>query len=197
MLSMSPQDIARAVEVLRSGGVLAYPTEAVWGLGCDPWHRGGVQRILDLKGRDPDKGLIMVAADAEQLAPWLSSLPADQRARVYGPSPRPTTWVVPDPEGRAPRWVKGEHAGVALRISAHPLVVALCRAFGQPVISTSANPAGRPPARDQAGVERYFGAAVDYCLPGATGGEVSPSVVRDVVSGETLRGESERDHPSP
>src|SRR5690625_6745772 len=91
MLSMSPQDIARAVEVLRSGGVLAYPTEAVWGLGCDPWHRAGVQRILDLKGRDPDKGLIMVAADAEQLAPWLTSLPADQRARVYGSSPRPTT----------------------------------------------------------------------------------------------------------
>lgn len=184
---MSSTSIARAVSVLRSGGLLAYPTEAVWGLGCDPARVESIQRLLALKQRSPDKGLIMVAASADQLAPWLNLLQPAQRQRVCAPTPRPTTWIVPDPAGYASAWVRGDHQGVAVRLSRHPVVAALCRGFGGPVISTSANPAGQAPALDQTTAWHYFGTAIDYYLPGDLGAATAPSIIRDVITGEVLR----------
>ncbi|MBZ9538954.1 Sua5/YciO/YrdC/YwlC family protein [Modicisalibacter tunisiensis] len=174
-----------AVATLRDGGVIAYPTEAVWGLGCDPDDPAALQAVLTLKQRDPAKGLILIAGDIAQVAPWLEGISEAQRDTLLATWPGPNTWLVPD-NGRAHPLLRGEHDRVALRVSDHPLVAALCAAHGGPIVSTSANPAGAEPARDLATVRRYFGeslAAVD----GALGGQARPSRIRDLLTGDTLR----------
>ncbi|MDN3524770.1 Sua5/YciO/YrdC/YwlC family protein [Halomonas sabkhae] len=174
------------VDVLREGGVIAYPTEAVWGLGCDPDDAPALQRLLDIKRRDPAKGVILVAADLEQCEPWLEGLAPALRSPLAAPQPQPTTWLVPD-NGRAHALVRGTHARVALRISDHPGVQALCRAFGGPLVSTSANRAGEDAAMSVEVVQRLFGHELDGVLPGALGGHARPSTIRDLTTGQVLR----------
>lgn len=178
--------LAEAVHCLRAGGILAYPTEAVWGLGCDPYNEVAVARLLALKQRDRAKGLILIAGDLAQVQPWLAALNPAQCAVLRASWPGPVTWRLPDTAAIAPAWVRGDHAGIALRVSAHPLVQSLCMAFGGPLVSTSANPAGQPAARSAAEVRAYFGASVTV-LAGETGGREHPSEIRDLLTGEILR----------
>ncbi|MDN3554442.1 L-threonylcarbamoyladenylate synthase [Halomonas maura] len=178
--------LATAVAALRAGGVIAYPTEAVWGLGCDPDDEAALTRLLRLKARDPAKGVILVAADIGQFAPWLAGLPRDQQAPLAASWPGPTTWLVPD-NGRARPLVRGAHDRVALRVSDHPLVAELCRAFGGPLVSTSANRAGEPPAMSAAEIQAIFGERLDAVLDGPLGGHDRPSTIRDLASGRVLR----------
>ncbi len=185
---MSSIHVRQAVRALRRGGVIAYPTEGVWGLGCDPFDPEAVARVLELKRRPVSKGLILIAATIEQCEPFLGALTPVQRDLLDQSWPGPHTWVIPH-GGTLPAWVTGYKPSVALRVSAHPGVVALCRAFGGPLISTSANPAGRPPARTRLQVRHYFADRLDYILPGRLGGQVGPTPIRDLVSGERLRGE--------
>lgn len=175
-----------ALSALRAGGVIAYPTEAVWGLGCDPDDGEALTRLLRLKERDPAKGVILVAASIGQLAPWLEGLTPAQRATLEASWPGPNTWLVPD-NGRAHPLVRGEHDRVALRVSAHPLVARLCEAFGGPLVSTSANRAGEPPASSAAEVRAIFGDALGAVLDGELGGLARPSTIRDLVTGRVLR----------
>ncbi len=187
MLSATPLDsLNNAVTALRHSGVIAYPTEAVWGLGCDPDNTAALTRLLALKQRDPAKGMILVAAGLEQLLPWLDGLATDQRQRLEQPCETPTTWLVPD-NGRAHRLVRGDHQQVALRISRHPLVAQLCQAFGGPLVSTSANRAGEPAAMSLAQLHASFGESLDAVLGGALGGYERPSTIRDLLSGRVLR----------
>lgn len=179
--------LADALRCLREGGVIAYPTEAVWGLGCDPMNAGAVQRLLTLKQRPVEKGLILVAADLAQVQPWLDALPPVRCEAVLATWPGPVTWLLPDPDQRIPAWVRGHHHSVALRVSAHPVVQALGLAFGGLLVSTSANPAGLPPARTALDVHRYFGESVDAMVLGETGGLDKPTAIRDALTGETLR----------
>jgi L-threonylcarbamoyladenylate synthase len=181
----SAAELAQAVAALRDGAVIAYPTEAVWGLGCDPFAEAAVERLLALKGRSADKGLILIAADVTQVEPWLVTLDAGKRAAALATWPGPYTWVVPAPQ--APRWLRGEHASLAIRVSAHPGVQALCHAWGGPLVSTSANRSGEPPLSGPAELRATFGAGLGYVLPGALGGDVRPSEIRDAVSGAVLR----------
>lgn len=174
-----------AVRALRAGAVVAYPTEAVWGLGCDPFNESAVRRLLALKQRSEAKGLIIIAADVAQIAPWIAALTPSQRAAALATWPGPYTWVVPAPQ--APRWLRGAHASLALRVSAHPGVQALCRAWGGPLVSTSANLSGQPPARDPLALRRQFGDGLGFILPGRLGGDARPSEIRDAVSGAVLR----------
>ena len=178
--------LEEAVAALRTGGVIAYPTEAVWGLGCDPDDEAALARLLRLKQRDPAKGVILVAASIEQVAPWLEGVPEAQRATLAASWPGPTTFLVPD-NGRAHALVRGDHDRVALRVSDHPLVVALCEAFGGPLVSTSANRAGEPPAMSADEVRRAFGEELDAVLEGELGGLLRPSTIRDLATGRVLR----------
>ncbi|WP_097459532.1 L-threonylcarbamoyladenylate synthase [Mangrovitalea sediminis] len=179
--------LRRAVETLRAGGVIAYPTEAVWGLGCDPWDEAAVANILALKQRPQQKGLILVAAHPEQVAYLLDPLPAELRQAALSHWPGPVTCLLPDIHRQVPEWLRGRHASIAVRVSAHPLVVALCEAFGGPLVSTSCNPAGRPAARSAIQVRQYFGEALDGILPGALGGQRQPSRIIDLVTNRVLR----------
>lgn len=181
--------IAAATALLHRGGVIAYPTEAVWGLGCDPFDEAAVLRLLALKQRAVDKGLILIAAAAAQfdgLLDW-GALADDRRATVHASWPGPHTWVVPATT-RVPRWITGDHDGVAVRVSAHPLVVALCSAFAAPLVSTSANPAGATAPRTLSEFDPTLLAALDGIVAGDTGGRDRPSDIRDARSGAALRG---------
>ena len=169
---LSPSD---AAAVLRRGGVVAYPTEAVWGLGCDPFDEAAVLRLLAIKQRPVDKGVILIAGALDQfdgLLDWEALEPA-QRQAVLDSWPGPNTWIVPT-TARVPRWITGSHDGVAVRVSAHPDVIALCAAFGGPLVSTSANLAGEPPAFSREALDPRVAAEVDGVGTGETGGPTSP-----------------------
>lgn len=185
---MEELSLAGAVSTLQQGGVIAYPTEAVWGLGCDPRQRGAVMRLLELKRRPAAKGVIVVAANLEPLRPWLdlAALPPDRLADVLGSWPGPHTWVLPASE-HAPAWVTGDHASLAVRISAHPLVARLCQAWQAPLVSTSANLAGQPPARTRDELDPALLQAIDGVLDGETGGLAQPTQIRVAMTGEVLR----------
>lgn len=178
--------VQRAAQVMHAGGVIAYPTESVWGLGADPHNPRAIARLLALKHRAVEKGVILIAANVQQVEPWLARLSAQERDTLLATWPGPNTWLVPN-RGLASVWVTGRHESVALRVTAHPVAAALCEAFGGPIISTSANPQARPAAKDGMQVRRYFGSQLDDIAPGRTGGRRQPSQIRDLATGNTLR----------
>ncbi len=186
MAGISPFRVQRAVETLQAGGLLAYPTEAVWGLGCDPDNSAALARLLQLKRRSPDKGLILVADNKEQLRPWLGELSTEEWQRLGRQTAHPTSWIAPCNPDIDPL-LSGGRSTLCVRVSAHPLVKQLCAAWAGPIVSTSANPSGRPPARSAAQARGYFASAVDYYLAGKLGGASSVSEIRYIDNGETVR----------
>ncbi|MGH8213630.1 MAG: L-threonylcarbamoyladenylate synthase [Rhodanobacteraceae bacterium] len=177
--------IAEAVALLRAGGVLAYPTEAVFGLGCDPDNRTGFEKIFALKQRPPEQGVLLIAADFEQIAGWIEAPPqAIARARATWPGAH--TWIFPR-SPRVPEWVAGGHSGIALRVTAHETAASLCRAFGGPIVSTSANIHGRLPARSARECEALFGSELEGILQGETGALSRPTPIADALTGAIIR----------
>ena len=184
---MGNQILEAASASLKAGDVIAYPTEAVWGIGCDPFNKAAVQRILDLKNRPVEKGLILVAANFEQLGQLLKPLHEDQIALLKRTWPGPITWLIPDESNLFPPWIKGVYESVAIRVSSQELVRDLCLKFGGPIVSTSANIAGRPEIRDQSQIENVFGDNINYVVTGELGGQASTSEIRDLITGQRLR----------
>ena len=184
---MSALQLRAAARMVRAGGLIAYPTEAVYGLGCDPRNARAVRRLLALKRRSPRKGLILIAADFAQLMPYLQPLTPADRTRLDATWPGPYTWLIPA-RPDVPRWLRGRYETLAVRVTAHPLAAALCRACGHPLVSTSANFSGRPPARTALAVRRQLGERIDALLPGPTGGAAQPTEIRDLRTGRRVRG---------
>ncbi len=181
-----PHQLRVICRVLRAGGLIAYPTEGVYGLGCDPANPVALARLLALKHRSAGMGLILIAADMVQLRPWLAPLDAEVEQRLARGWPGPLTWVVPVAEG-APRLLTGGRHSLAVRVSAHPLCRQLCRAWGGPLVSTSANRHGRPPARSALQVRRWLGSGVDFVVSGPLGGLKGPTPIRDALDNRVLR----------
>lgn len=182
----SAWQLQQVAQKIRRGAVIAYPTEAVWGLGCDPFNAQAVARLLALKKRPVAKGLILVAADMQQFAWLLDGLTALELAQLRRSWPGPHTWLVPH-HNRVPEWISGAHDSVALRVSAHPLVAQLCALTG-PLVSTSANPSGLLAAKSRLRIEQYFHGQLDAVLSGDLGHSNQPSTIRDLVTGQLLRG---------
>lgn len=176
--------LRQAASALAHGGVIAYPTEAVWGLGCLPDDEQAIGRILELKQRPWQKGLVVVAASLQQLDDWLLPLDDEALDQVHPTWPGPVSWVLPCREEVSPL-LRGTHGSLAVRIPDHPLVQALCEEVG-PIVSTSANPAGVEPARNTLKLRTYFGGQLDYILPGDLGGRAQPSEIR-TLDGARLR----------
>lgn len=177
--------LREAAAVLQRGGVVAHASEGVWGLACDPFDGAAVARLTAVKGRDAAKGFIVIAADAAAFQPELAALAAECAAAVRASWPGAVTWVVASE--RFPHWITGGRATVAIRVPGHAQARALAGCFGGPIVSTSANRSGEPPARTAAEVAATLGAEVDYCLPGRTGGRTGPSTIRDANTGAVLR----------
>jgi L-threonylcarbamoyladenylate synthase len=178
--------LRRAVQTVRSGGVIAYPTESVYGLGCDPLEQVAVERIYELKQRDAAKGLILIASDISQLLPFMADLPADVLAKLKASWPGPVTWVVPATLS-LPHWLTGGRSTLAVRVTAHPIASALCQELGMALVSTSANRSGRPPARTALAVRNQLGDGVDEIVSGAVGGLSKPTEIREALTGKVLR----------
>jgi L-threonylcarbamoyladenylate synthase len=175
--------IHRAGRILRSGGVVAYPTEGVFGLGCMPDDVDAVIRILSIKKRSPALGLVLIASDTEQLEDW-ADLPESKE--LESSPDRPVTWIVPAKQG-VPYWITGEHPGIAVRITTHAIARALCDAADSALVSTSANVAGSPPVRSAYVLRRRFGCLVDCIVPGRCGPATGPSEIRELKSGKVIR----------
>ncbi len=181
--------IRQAAASLHKGGIVAYPTEAVWGLGCDPENNRAVQNLLALKRRDPSKGLILIAADIAMFAPYLHGLKPALVEQLQNSWPGAITWLIPNNHTASP-WISGGRDTLALRVTAHPVAAALSRAFGGPLVSTSANPQGLPPAKSLMKVKAYFGNTLDAYTPGSIGRAAKPSEIRNLVTGDVIRAAS-------
>lgn len=179
-------DPLQVAQVVKSGGVIAYPTEAVWGLGCDPWQQQAVERLLALKSRPSSKGLILIAGDIEQIDFLLAKLAPQDYQKLVQSWPAAITWIVPH-FGLVPDYLSGGRDTIALRVSAHPDVQAICKALAGPIVSTSANPSGRDPALDIEQIANYFPRDLDLAFEGELGGLEQPSRIFDLASGQQLR----------
>jgi L-threonylcarbamoyladenylate synthase len=183
---MNRWQLTQAARAIQCGGIVAYPTEAVFGLGCDPLNPDAVLRLLELKQRPMDKGLILIAADLGQLTPFIAPLSAEDEALLAQTWPGPHTWLLPA-RAHTPRWLRGQYDTIAVRVTAHPLAAALCRAAGQALVSTSANPTSKPPATNPLRVRQYFPRGLDTILSGATGGESGPTPIQDFTTKKLIR----------
>lgn len=172
--------------LLKAGAVIAYPTEGVWGLGCDPQNPAALRNLLSIKQRDAKKGFILVASHITQLDFLLADLPAEKHAVLAAHWPGPFTFLVPHNDMFAPE-VVGQFATIAVRVSKHPVVQQLCAGFGGPLISTSANLSGHAAARSALQVRRQLGQKIDYLVPGELGGAKKPSRIIDLMSGRIIR----------
>jgi L-threonylcarbamoyladenylate synthase len=178
--------IGEAVQCLRHGGLIAYPTEAVYGLGCDPTNEAAVLCLLELKNRPAAAGLILIADQFERCEPFIGPLGPGQLDRALSTWPGPVTWLFPRGEG-VPDWLAGAHRTIALRVTAHAVCRSLCAEFGAAIVSTSANPSEAEPARTPERVKEYFGEALCGVVAGELGDSQRPSEIRDLASGRIVR----------
>lgn len=155
---------------LRRGGLIAYPTESCYGLGCDPRNTHALGKLIALKGRSAAQGLLLIADRFKRLAPFVRPLAPADRDRLARTWPGPVTWVVP-----------ASHACPALLT-----VGRLCRALDTALVSTSANKSGRKPAKTAAECRRIFGSRVRV-LDGRIGTRKRPSTLIDLATGKLLR----------
>lgn len=183
---MSSLAVRRAARILRAGGVIAYPTEAVWGFGCDPRDRAAVVHLLEIKQRDWRKGLILIASDFEQVQPFVADVCRAKLKPAFATWPGAVTWLLPA-SAKAPHWITGGREQIAVRVTAHPAAAALCGEYGGAIVSTSANIARRAPARTLMQLRRNFGDQLDFILPGELGGQSTPTPIRELGTGRILR----------
>ena len=182
---MKKLHVQKAIHVCKMGGVIAYPTEAVFGLGCLPIYEHSVRRILRLKRRPIRKGLILVAGEIDQLDEFVDFSKVKNLKTVFHSWPGPVTWLIPARQ-MTPVWLTGEHKTLAVRVSAHNLIKSLCAELG-PIVSTSANPNNARPAKSSQRVRSYFHGEIDYVIPAKIVNNENPSEIRDAQTGNILR----------
>jgi L-threonylcarbamoyladenylate synthase len=186
VLLFCPTATTRSIAAhLKRGGLIAYPTESCYGLGCDPDNRQAVQRILRLKRRPQRKGLILIASHYHQVTRYLQPLSLAEQAKLQNQDAQAVTYLTPA-KPSCPRWLRGEHSTLAVRLTAHPIAKQLCRSAGSALVSTSANRSGQRPAKTYAECQRLFGKRV-WVLRGRIGKRRQPSTIRAWVGGRIIR----------
>lgn len=178
--------IQAAAAIIKRGGIVAYPTEGVYGLGCDPLNKDAVERLIAIKGRSADKGLILVAASNDHLDGFLGPVSPAVQAQLDRDWPGPVTWIMPCTD-RAPELISGGRPTLAVRISAHATTADLCNACGHALVSTSANRSGARPCMDAQSVSAELGAEIDAIIDAPLGGLNAPTPIFDAVTGQQLR----------
>ncbi len=178
----------RAKQILKQSGVIAYPTEAVYGLGCDPDCELAVHKILTLKQRHWSKGLILIAADFAQLKPYILPLHSTLEQNILDTwqQKQVITWLLPA-HPKTPKWLTGTSDKIAVRVTHHPIAAKLCHIYGKPLVSTSANLNGKTPAKTAFKVRKMFKQQLDYIVTGEVGQRQKPSEIRDALTQQILR----------
>lgn len=180
-----PIPVSRIAAHLRRGGLIAYPTESCYGLGCDPRNRIAVQRLLKLKQRQQHKGLILIAANFRQVARYLQTITPAQQQQLKMAGAQAITYLMPALPS-APHWLRGSHHTLAVRLTAHKQAAQLCRGVNSALVSTSANRSGQRPARTYAQCQRLFGRKV-WVLAGRVGKRKTPSTISRWTDGKIIR----------
>ncbi len=188
-IKSEPNQIELAVKVLQQGGTIAYPTEAVFGLGCDPGNIAAIKNLLKIKNRKKEKGLILVAANFEQLKDHIQPLDKDIEKKLldsWQNSVNAITWLIPVNETTSD-YLKGQFDTLAVRVSHHPVVKELCEQFGGAIVSTSANISTQEAARTTVEVKQIFENKIDFIVEGETDINAQPSEIRDALTNKIIR----------
>ena len=180
------RDISIASHCIQAGGVIAYPTEGVFGLGCLPDNEAAIETLLNLKNRQIDKGFILIAARREQLVPYIATLSAALESKLDDTWPGPVTWILPC-SNTAPVSVTGNKPTIATRVTQHKVASALCTECNSAIISTSANISGKPACKTAQQVSEVFGNQLDYILDYSVGDLKGPTPIFDGITGDQLR----------
>ncbi len=183
---MSPWALNRFIHAVSSGAVFGYPTDTIWGFGCHPLIADSVSRILQIKNRSPAKGLILLSSRIEYCAAYLDA-DAEQLKPISSPGAAPTSWLVPASRF-CPIWIRGNFSTVAIRITGHPLLQILCDRLQAPIVSTSANRAGRATVRNSLQLRKQFGDELDFIVNGFPAGSGKPSTIKFLRNGTIVRG---------
>lgn len=178
--------IAQAVQVIEKGGIVVYPTESVYGLGCDPFNESAVLSLLKLKQRPVDRGLILVASHVQQILPLIKPKYANDLARALKTWPGPFTWVFPKSK-KVPAWISGTYPSIAVRVSKHPTIVQLCEKLNAPLVSTSANISKHDILTSIKQIKDTFGAKIQCYLDAPLGAEKTTSVITDAHTLKLIR----------
>lgn len=185
---INSESIQDAVAALKNEQVICYPTEAVYGLGCDPDSEQAVAALLAIKQRPIEKGLILIADNYGQLLPYVddAKIPMDKRADIFSAWPGAITWLMPA-KTTTPKWLTGDHATIAVRVTNHPVVKQLCQAFGKPIVSTSANVTGLEPVRSLSEAQQTFAESIASYVAGDLGSNTKTSQIKDAFTGTLIR----------
>lgn len=181
--------LSAAITSLENGDVIVYPTEAVYGLGCDPDNQQAVERLLDIKQRPVEKGLILIADNYGQLLKYVddAKLPMDKRADIFSSWPGAITWVMPAAK-TTPKWLTGQFNTIAVRVTNHATVKRLCQQFGKPLVSTSANLTNQATVTSIVEARQQFAEQVSFYVDEPLGGNTRPSTIKDAMTGNVFRG---------
>ncbi|MCW8878331.1 MAG: L-threonylcarbamoyladenylate synthase [Kangiellaceae bacterium] len=184
-VKVDPTQINNAAEVICQGGVIAYPTESTFGLGCAPDNLEALKKILKIKQRPAEKGLIILVSDIQQAGKYIQPLTKDQLNQISEPRERATTWLIPR-EQNLPIELCGTHPKIAVRITQHPIAYAICEAIGMPLVSTSCNLSGEPAMTDACAIKVQMGNQLDLVVSGEVGGQDASQII-DIETGQMLR----------
>ncbi|MBT5031323.1 MAG: tRNA threonylcarbamoyladenosine biosynthesis protein RimN [Proteobacteria bacterium] len=183
---VSYASLINGVRAMHSGGIIAYPAESCFGLGCDPSNSFAIRRLLRLKNRKREKGLILIASNIKQLEHWVNLRASPNYAEIIASWPGPHTWILPGSVSLN-RWLVGMHCGLAVRVTAHPVAAKLCELFGGPIVSSSANIHGRPALQTAQQVQKCYGSRLQGLVHDRIGNTGFPSEIRDGMSGKIIR----------
>ena len=182
MIIGSPEN---AIKLLSDGGVIGYPTEAVFGLGCDPWNEKAVVKISNIKNRNSKKPFLLVASSINQLTNLVDINIITEKAKSTWPGH--TTWLIPAKKD-VPCWLTDKDTGlIGIRISDHPVINRICDKLQSPIISTSANISGDKNIKDQKVFISEFQNKVDYLIEGNIGNYCNPSIIINMITNESIR----------
>ena len=182
----SDHALSEAVAVLKSGGVIAYPAESCFGLGCDPMNQEAVARILAIKKRAVIQGVILIASDVDQVNEYADLESAPLLESILASWPGPNTWLLAKRD-TVPDWLSGEHTTIAMRVTAHQTSRQLCEIYAAAIVSTSANRHGRPALTDINSLRSEMGSELDYIVDASIGSDPAPSLIRNAITGLQLR----------
>jgi len=192
--SSNREKLASALAALRRGEVIAFPTETLYGLGADALNFSAVEKVFQLKGRDPDNPFPVLVADRAMLDSLVAETTQLAELLMTRFWPGPLTLVLPA-RADIPRPLVNRHGGIGVRLSSQPIATELVRLLGRPVTATSANPSGQPGARTVAQAQSYFAGKIDNYLDGgvlnsptgSTVAAVSKDKVKIIRAGEISR----------
>jgi len=179
----SAELFSRAVDALKRGEVIVFPTETFYGLGADVFNESAVERVVSLKGRGPENPIPIIATDREMLRDVVTDVPTAARKLIDRFWPGPLTLVLPGKKN-LPAPLLNQYGGVGVRISSHPLAASLTRELGHPITATSANPSGKEPARAIEEAIRYFAGKLEIFLDGGRLEGRKGSTVVEIVRGK-------------